>query len=695
MRVRPPRLERKLRRSRLRGHAPAPAVAEGGWQPGDEAAPPHPDLLPFHPLANLFPLIEGKAFEDLVADIRKNGLRERIILLDGQLLDGRNRYRAAIAAGVFADTLDPRSGPYFANLPQGVDPLAYVLSKNLSRRHLTESQRAMIAARIASLGVGRPAASAPGGGEETPAPPIGGVSTASAAKALNVGERSIERAKTVQEHGAPELVAAVERGDAAVAAAEAIARLPQERQEEILAEVARSPDGKKAFARVAKVAHRERQETKKNARAVREEILGRQQQRLPDARFGVILADPEWRFEPRSRASGLDRAADNHYPTSALDVIKSRDVASIAADDCVLFLWATAPMLPQALEVMAAWGFVYKTHRIWRKAENADAGLVLGTGYWFRSAHELVLVGTRGAVPAPAMGTQYASIFDARPRKHSEKPDDIHEMIEALFPNLPKIELNARRRREGWEPWGFEVPEAEPVAVPRVEGQTDIEDFVAAPPAHVVARDRHIEILRDIARGHRSGMHDPADPDVAALVAAGEIRVTTGRRGRILAPGIAMLEQLSGEAAEEAASEAAQIPAMAKLPLDRQARNSYVRDVVGSADLQNAPHDYRSPSGPAIGELVPPGTIVRTNYNTGPDVVVSLNGPFFYEPREGGRYEHWSLNLATPAEVERAAAKKRKPKADAWINECVAVDGRILKLFLANTDEVLVDGAPK
>ena len=76
--------------------------------------------------------------------------------------------------------------------------------------------------------------------------------------------------------------------------------------------------------------------------------------------FGVIYADPPWRFEPYTRDTGMDRAADNHYPTMTLDEIKALDVPSIAAEDCVLFLWATAPMLPQALEVMTAWGFTYK-----------------------------------------------------------------------------------------------------------------------------------------------------------------------------------------------------------------------------------------------------------------------------------------------------------------------------------------------
>jgi N6-adenosine-specific RNA methylase IME4 len=201
----------------------------------------------------------------------------------------------------------------------------------------------------------------------------------------------------------------------------------------------------------------ERTAEKKERRAEREVELAAKQTALPDKRYGVILADPEWKFEPYSRETGMDRAADNHYPTSELEAIKQRDVASIAAEDCVLFLWATAPMMPQALEVMQAWGFTYKTHAAWRKDR-------IGTGYWFRGQHELLLVGVKGDVPAPAAGTQWSSVIEAPVREHSAKPDEALRMIESYFPTLPKIELNARRARFGWDSWGLEAPIAEKAA---------------------------------------------------------------------------------------------------------------------------------------------------------------------------------------------------------------------------------------
>ena len=195
-----------------------------------------------------------------------------------------------------------------------------------------------------------------------------------------------------------------------------------------------------------------RAKLKKRLRAKRERELAKAIKKLPQKKFGVIYADPEWRWEPYSRKTGMDRAADNHYATSELDVIKHRDVKSISARHCVLFLWATVPMLPHALEVMDAWDFDYKSNYVWVKDRT-------GTGYWNRNQHEILLIGTRGDIPCPAPGEQWSSVINAPRGRHSEKPASVYEMIEEYYPNIPKIELNARNAREGWHVWGAEAPE--------------------------------------------------------------------------------------------------------------------------------------------------------------------------------------------------------------------------------------------
>jgi N6-adenosine-specific RNA methylase IME4 len=191
--------------------------------------------------------------------------------------------------------------------------------------------------------------------------------------------------------------------------------------------------------------------TKAERRAQRELELANKQTALPDKRYGVIVADPEWRFEPYSRETGMDRAADNHYPTSTVEIIEARPVQNIAADDCALFLWATVPMLREAIRVLEAWGFEYRSDAMWDKIH-------IGTGYWFRNRHEVFLLGVKGEIPCPAMGDQFASVFTIARKEHSAKPEQFLELIEQYFPNLPKIELNRRGpTRPGWDAWGNEA----------------------------------------------------------------------------------------------------------------------------------------------------------------------------------------------------------------------------------------------
>ena len=398
-----------------------------------------PKNLEFHPIANLFPLIEGADFADLVADIDRNGVLEAIEIYDNKILDGRNRYRAWQACGS-----DPEK--IRIHFYTGSDPLGYVISKNLRRRHLTDGQRAMIAAELPKVQLGNRLAA-----------PKEALTREERAELLNVTKRSVDRASDVLEEGAPELVQAVKDGDVAVSAAAQITALPKEQQVAIMKQLARdegghlTPEARAHIKSLSKEIRADEQKKKLERRVQREAELGAKQKALPEAKFGVILADPEWSFEPYSEATGMDRAADNHYPTSATEIIAARPVADIAADDCVLFLWATVPMIKDALRVMEAWGFEYKSLAVWGKDR-------VGTGYWFRNKCELLLVGTRGNIPAPAMGTQWESLIMAPVGAHSAKPEAFLEMIEAYFPSLPKIELNRRGpARLNWSAWGLEA----------------------------------------------------------------------------------------------------------------------------------------------------------------------------------------------------------------------------------------------
>ncbi len=166
---------------------------------------------------------------------------------------------------------------------------------------------------------------------------------------------------------------------------------------------------------------------------------------LPKGLYDVILADPPWRYQFSETQS---REIENHYPTMELEDIKALKVPS--ADDSVLFLWATAPKLEEALEVLNAWGFTYKTCAVWDKE-------IIGMGYWFRGQHELLLLGTKGNMPAPEPSARFASVIRERRGGHSSKPTVVYEIIEKMFPGRRYLELFCRSPRKGWEAWGNEI----------------------------------------------------------------------------------------------------------------------------------------------------------------------------------------------------------------------------------------------
>lgn len=202
----------------------------------------------------------------------------------------------------------------------------------------------------------------------------------------------------------------------------------------------------------------------------------------PHGGFDLIMADPPWRFETRSD-KGLEKAPQAHYDCTPLDWIKAMPVLVLAADDCLLWLWATNPMLPQALEVMAAWGFDFCTAGTWAKrtVRGKDA---FGTGYVLRSSNEPFLIGKRGA-PKTTRATRSTVVsyeveggrdstgqadfergagewcgtvtVEAKIREHSRKPDEAFRAAEMLMPEARRLELFSRESRSGWASWGDEV----------------------------------------------------------------------------------------------------------------------------------------------------------------------------------------------------------------------------------------------
>ena len=161
--------------------------------------------------------------------------------------------------------------------------------------------------------------------------------------------------------------------------------------------------------------------------------------------YSIIYADPPWRYEHPISTS---RKIEQNYPTMELTEIKKIKIPSDG--NALLFLWSTSPKLTESLEVLDAWGFKYRTNAIWDKEK-------IGMGYWFRGQHELLLVGVKGDFSPPNAKERVSSVFRIPRTKHSQKPDEIRNLITKWYPKHKKIELFARKKADGWVSWGNEI----------------------------------------------------------------------------------------------------------------------------------------------------------------------------------------------------------------------------------------------
>lgn len=168
--------------------------------------------------------------------------------------------------------------------------------------------------------------------------------------------------------------------------------------------------------------------------------------------FDFIMADPAWRYRMYSKA-GEAKSPQTHYKTMTLDQIKELPVLDLASENCLLWLWAVNPMLPQCLQVMAAWGFEFKTAGTWLKTTK-NGKINFGTGYILRGSNEPFLIGTRGS---PRTSKSVRSGFTGLIRSHSEKPEEAYAAAEKLMPKARRLELFSRTNRKGWTVWGDEA----------------------------------------------------------------------------------------------------------------------------------------------------------------------------------------------------------------------------------------------
>jgi N6-adenosine-specific RNA methylase IME4 len=380
-----------------------------------------------HPAADAFPMMESTRFDELKADIQAQGQLEPITVCDGMILDGRNRYKACTELGI---------EPLLRNYDG--DPWAYAWSLNGERRDLVAEQRYLIWAKCSENSEVWKA-------KKKQIKAEADQKRSEAAKGNDNASKKREDKTVVQQSVAQPFPQPEERrhkstptkATASKTNAGAVARGDQLRKQR--------PDlAEKVMLGEIKPAEAHRQMKK-------DQVAGKVAE-LPADKFNVIYADPPWAYNDKQGGAISESygGAEKHYPSMTMTELKALDVPAMAADNCVLWLWATCPLLEDALDLCKAWGFKYKAQFVWDKVKH-------NMGHYNSVRHELLLVCTRGSA-TPENVKLFDSVQSIERTEHSRKPEEFRDIINTLYPSGKKIELFRRGDApEGWQTWGNEA----------------------------------------------------------------------------------------------------------------------------------------------------------------------------------------------------------------------------------------------
>lgn len=352
----------------------------------------------------IVPYIKNDEYSELKESIKTDGLHHSIVInQDGVILDGHHRYKICKELGIepkteiktFSDILKEKK---------------YVIVSNLKRRQLNDFQKSELGFELEKVekeeAKKRYESIMPKKGEKGFKPMLAsidanikkGKTSEIVSKKAGLSTKTYERAKKIIKEGTEEIKDKLRKGQVSINYAHKQIKRKESHS--------KTPD-------------------------------------LPKGQFDVLLADPPWPYDINTRGS-----PDEHY-----NVMKNDDIYNLpvpSANNCILFLWATAPKLIEALNTIKNWGFKYKTHAIWIKDK-------IGTGYYFRGQHELLLIGEKGDMPVPEEKNRAPSIFQAPRNEHSRKPELVYELIEKMYPNRKYLEIFARNQRPNWTSWGNEI----------------------------------------------------------------------------------------------------------------------------------------------------------------------------------------------------------------------------------------------
>ena len=348
-------------------------------------------------------------YAELEKSILEVGCEIPLAVWNDTVIDGHNRYAICQKHGINFQILEK-------DFDDRTDAKIWIVKNQFHRRNLNKYQRAKLALELKPL-IAEKAKAQQGTRTDlstTLSKSVPVDTRKDIAKSANISEGTIAKVEKIEAKATDEQKTKLETGDASINQVDKEIRSKERREgkTQMILELAEEP-------------------------APELDSIGR---------FPVLYVDPPWRYEHSISDS---RKIENQYPTMALDDIKDLDIESIATDPAILFMWATSPKLSEAMEVIEAWEFTYRTSMVWVKDR-------IGMGYYARQRHELLLIATKGSMLTPEPTNRPDSVIESPREKHSKKPEVVYELIERMYPELPKLELFARNTRKGWMAWGDE-----------------------------------------------------------------------------------------------------------------------------------------------------------------------------------------------------------------------------------------------
>ena len=395
---------------------------------------------------DLIPALTEEEYKQLEANILSEGIRDSLLVWNGILIDGHNRYEIATKHGLSYDVQEKE-------FTDRAEAERWIILNQFGRRNLSAYDRSVLALKLKPIVEAKAKENqklSDGRGKKgcqksdnlkdnsqqslqistshnsktiTPKSARTSIDTKKEiAKVAGVSHDTIAKVEKIQAKATPEIKKAVKSGEMSINQA-----YQATRREEKKAEV------KKRIDDYAKVQ------------------TGVIDIKKAEKKYNIIYADPPWRYWE----SG-NKNQSEHYSTMTIEDICNLPIKDIAADDSVLFLWVTYPILDSAFKVIESWGFKYSTAAfVWVKKNKTADTPFFGCGAWTRANSELCLLATRGSVQR--LDATISQVIESPIEEHSKKPDVVRELIERLVGKLPRVELFCRHPADGWDVWGNEA----------------------------------------------------------------------------------------------------------------------------------------------------------------------------------------------------------------------------------------------